>query len=52
MNDVKQKEQACYSTFAGMFLFDRMMINRAEDQKDGKAKKVVLIPNYASTPMQ
>jgi hypothetical protein len=53
MNDAKQKEQACYSTLAGMFLFDRMMINRAiEDQKDGKVTKVVLIPNHASTPMQ
>ena len=52
MNDAKEKEQACYSTLAGMFLFDRTMINRAEDQKDSKVTKVVLIPNHASTPMQ
>ena len=41
MNDAKQKEQACYSTLAGMFLSDRMMINRAEDQKDGLCNRVV-----------
>ena len=44
MNDAKEKEQAHYSTLAGMFLFDRMMINGAiEVQKDGKVSKMVLI---------